>query len=315
MENQNKTIATTNGQQVQGTKAVSQFLNQPNVLDKFKNLLGEKAQGFITSVITAVNSNDLLKNATSESVYSAALMAATLDLPINQNLGFAYIIPFNNRKANRQEAQFQLGVKGFVQLAQRSGQFKSIYTSEIYEGQIINENPLDGYEFDFKVKSSKIVGYAAKFKLVNGYEATLYMTIDQLKQHSNLYSQTAKKGYGLWVDNFDAMAKKTVLKLLLSKYAPLSIEMQKAQIADQGILRNPDNLEIVDYVDNTPLTINEVDTEKEINRLVEYINHENTGFDDLDSIDTELLFKYNLVDLVETRKQEIAEATKKEKKV
>jgi len=116
MENQ---LATT------GTKAVSQFLNQKNVLEKFADLLGTKAQGFIASVISAVNSSELLKNATNESVYAAALMAATLDLPVNQNLGFAYFVPFNNRKANKQECQFMVGYKGFIQLAMRSGQFKT----------------------------------------------------------------------------------------------------------------------------------------------------------------------------------------------
>lgn len=262
MENQ---LATT------GTKAVSQFLNQKNVLEKFADLLGTKAQGFIASVISAVNSNDLLKNATNESIYSAALMAATLDLPVNQNLGFAYFIPFNNRKANRQECQFQVGYKGFIQLAMRSGQFKTISATPIFENQLVSENPLTGFVFDFTKKSQNVIGYAAYFSLINGFEKTLYMSVEELKKHGIAYSQTFKKGFGLWNDNFDAMAQKTVIKLLLSKYAPLSIEMQKAQIADQSIIRNADTLD-VDYVDNqieTPLMIDEA---KENERIVDYIN-------------------------------------------
>lgn len=262
MENQ---LATT------GTKAVSQFLNQKNVLEKFADLLGTKAQGFIASVISAVNSNDLLKNATNESIYSAALMAATLDLPVNQNLGFAYFIPFNNRKLNKQECQFQIGYKGFIQLAMRSGQFKTISATPIHENQLVSENPLTGFVFDFTKKGQNIIGYAAYFSLINGFEKTLYMSVDELKKHGVAYSQTFKKGFGLWNDNFDAMAQKTVIKLLLSKYAPLSIEMQKAQIADQSIIRNADTLE-VDYIDNQPETPAMIDEAKENERIVDYIN-------------------------------------------
>ncbi len=266
MEN-NQQLATT------GTKAVSQFLNQSNVLQKFADLLGTKAQGFIASVISAVNSNELLKGATQESVYSAALMAATLDLPVNQNLGFAYFVPFNNRKANKQECQFMVGYKGFIQLAMRSGQFKTISATPIYENQLVSENPLTGFVFDFSKKGQNIIGYAAYFSLINGFEKTLYMSVEELKKHGVAYSQTFKKGFGLWADNFDAMAQKTVIKLLLSKYAPLSIEMQKAQIADQGVIRNPDTME-VDYVDNskemsTPL---EIDEAKAIQNCEKFIN-------------------------------------------
>jgi len=258
MENQVQP-ANNSGQtaiQTTGTKAVSQFLNQSNVLQKFADLLGTKAQGFIASVISAVNSNDLLKGATNESVYSAALMAATLDLPVNQNLGFAYFIPFNNRKANRQECQFQIGYKGFIQLAMRSSQFKTISATPIYENQLVSENPLTGFIFDFSKKGQKIIGYAAYFSLINGFEKTLYMSVEELKKHGVTYSQTFKKGFGLWNDNFDAMAQKTVIKLLLSKYAPLSIEMQIAQIADQGVIRDVETMQ-VDYVDNSkePLLI------------------------------------------------------------
>lgn len=277
---------TTNNSQVAitGTKSVSQFLNQENVLKKFSELLGTKAQGFIASVISAVNSNELLKNATSESVYASALMAATLDLPVNQNLGFAYFIPFNNRKTGKQECQFQIGYKGFVQLAQRSGQFKSIYASVIHENQLINANPLDGYEFDFtSPKSGKIIGYAAKFKLLNGFEAVWYMSIEELQAHSQKYSQTAKKNFGLWVDNFEAMATKTVLKLLISKFAPLSIEMQKAITTDQAVIKNADTME-VEYVDNTKETSESFDEENENQRRLEHIKN-STDIEDLQMVE------------------------------
>lgn len=269
---ENNQLATT------GTKAVSQFLNQSNVLQKFADLLGTKAQGFIASVISAVNSNDLLKGATNESIYSAALMAATLDLPVNQNLGFAYFIPFNNRKVNKQECQFQIGYKGFIQLAMRSGQFKTISATPIYENQLVSENPLTGFVFDFTKKGQNIIGYAAYFSLINGFEKTIYMSVEELKKHGVTYSQTFKKGFGLWSDNFDSMAIKTVIKLLLSKYAPLSIEMQKAQIADQGIIRNVDTMQ-VEYVDNqieSKIRPGEIDEAKAIENCENFINSSQT---------------------------------------
>jgi recombination protein RecT len=228
---------------------VKGFFDKPEIQSKFKEMLGKRSTQFITSVIQIANSNELLKKADPVSLLNAAIMAATLDLPINQNLGFAYIIPFNSKEGCK--AQFQMGYKGFIQLAQRSGQFKNISATPIFEGQIKSENPLTGFEFDFTVKSEKVIGYAAFFQLINGFEKTIYMTIEQLKKHGVKYSQTFKKGFGLWKDDFDAMAIKTVLKLLLSKYAPLSVEMQKAVLSDQSVIENPDVID-VEYVDNEP---------------------------------------------------------------
>lgn len=224
------------------------LFEREDVKKKFQELLGKRSTSFITSVLQIAAQNQLLAKADPVSIYQAAAVAATLDLPLNSNLGFAYIVPYNDKNKG-QVAQFQMGYKGFIQLAQRSGQFKSIYAAPIYQGQIISENPLEGYEFDFTKKSDVLVGYAAKFKLLNGYEATLYMTVDQLKKHGTQYSQTFKKGFGLWKDNFDAMASKTVLKLLLSKFAPLSVDMQRAVITDQAIINNIDT-EDVTYIDN-----------------------------------------------------------------
>lgn len=246
------------------TLTVKGFFEKDNVQKKFSEMLGKKAPAFITSVLQIVNSNDLLKKATPESVYNAAATAATLDLPINNNLGFAYILPYNQKQPDgtfKSVAQFQLGYKGFIQLAQRSGQFKTISATPIYEGQLIGENPLTGFEFDFTKKTSNVViGYAAYFALLNGFEKTLYMPIEQVKAHSLKYSQTAKKGFGLWKDSFDDMAVKTVIKLLLSKFAPLSIEMQKAVIYDQAVIE--DNGEAT-YVDHEV-----VDIDKEAERAV-----------------------------------------------
>lgn len=257
-----------------------ELFQKDEVKNKFKELLGKRATSFMTSVLQIVSSNDLLVNAEPTSVYQAAAVAATLDLPLNNNLGFAYIVPYNAKQKDgsyKQVAQFQLGYKGFLQLALRSGQFLAINEAPIYEGQIKSNNPLTGIEFDFTAKKSDlIIGYAAYFKLLNGFEKTLFMSVDELKKHGKKYSQTYKKDFGLWKDDFDAMARKTVIKLLLSKGAPLSVEMQKAVITDQAVINDADTLD-VDYTDNDKT---EIDKEAERIRLmvgdcqtVEDLNH------------------------------------------
>lgn len=244
-----------------------------DVRKKFEEMLGKKAQGFMTSVLQVVSANTMLKDAEPTSVYQAAATAATLDLPINNNLGFAYIVPYKNKikGENGQPdrwatvAQFQMGYKGFIQLAQRSGQFKTISAAPIYEGQLIAENPLTGFVFDFTKKTSNnIIGYAGYFALINGFEKIHYMTKDELQKHGTRFSQTYKKGFGLWKDDFDGMALKTVIKLLLSKYAPLSIEMQRAVISDQALIRDAETND-VEYVDADAIV---VDKEEERLRLM-----------------------------------------------
>lgn len=256
---------------------VKALFERAEVQTKFKELLGKRASSFVTSVLQIVASNNLLAKADAMSIYQAAAVAATLDLPLNNNLGFAYIVPYNTKQSDgtsKVVAQFQMGYKGFIQLAQRSGQFKSIYAAPIFEGQIKSENPLDGYEFDFNVKSEKLVGYAAKFKLLNGYEATWYMTIEQLKKHGMKYSKTFAHKNGLWTTDFDAMATKTVLKLLLSKFAPLSIEMQRAVITDQSVINDAETVDVT-YIDNS-----EPEIDKEAERITLMIQ-DATTIDDL----------------------------------
>lgn len=252
--------------------SIKGFFDQQTVKTKFAELLGKRATSFITSVLQIIASNDLLKNAEPTTVYQAAAVAATLDLPLNNNLGFAYIVPFNNRKANKVEAQFQLGYKGYIQLAMRSGQFKTISATPVYDGQLISENPLTGFEFDFTQKSDKVIGYAGYFKLVNGFEKTLYMSVEELQKHGLKFSQTFKKGFGLWKDDFDSMATKTVLKLLLSKYAPLSVDMQTAIITDSSVIKDAETQD-VSYVDNSIEyeDVNSQSEAKENGRIIDFI--------------------------------------------
>lgn len=223
---------------------VKSLFEQDNVKRKFRELIGDKMHGFVTSVLQCVASDKLLAKADPHSIYYASTVAAILDLPINPNLGFAYIIPFGNK------ATFVMGYKGYIQLAQRTGQFKTISVTEIYEGQIKRANPLTGYEFDFtKNPSNKIIGYAGYFKLINGFEKTLYYSYEKLKEHGLKYSPSYKKGFGIWKDNEHMAMMKTVIKALLSRYAPLSIAMQKAAVLDSAVINNEEATDFT-YIDN-----------------------------------------------------------------
>ncbi|MGS4345130.1 recombinase RecT [Myroides odoratus] len=288
-------VTTQNNKPVQtGVQALSGFLNSDAVKNKFAQILGQKANGFIASVLSLVNSNQSLANADQNSIYMAAMVAASLDLPINQNLGLAYIVPYNQRQADgsyKQVAQFQLGYRGFKQLAQRSGQFIILNDTDVREGEIINHNRLSGeINFDWiqdtnKRLSTKVIGYVSYFKLVNGFESTFYMSVEEIEVHAKKYSQTYKKyGTGLWKDEFDGMAKKTVTKLNLSKNAPLSIEMQRAVVSDQAVINNFDpnsenTLDVeAEYVDNNQNQVSQQQmiAEKEYDRISEHIEKSTT---------------------------------------
>lgn len=247
---------------------IKNLFQKDEVRTKFQEMLGKRAPSFITSVLQIVASNNLLAKADPHSVYHSAAVAATLDLPLNNNLGFAYIVPYNQRFKDdkgvwqtKQVAQFQMGYKGFIQLAQRTGMYRTLSAAPIYEGQLISENPLTGFVFDFtKKKSDTVIGYASYFQLLNGFEKTLYSTVEELKKHGKRFSQTFKKDHGLWVDDFDSMALKTVIKANLSKWAPLSVDIQRAITFDQAVIKDVDTQD-VDYVDNQAEQIEEITVE------------------------------------------------------
>ena len=272
----NTTVVTAPPEKKQGVAAIAEYMSNDKVAKKFEAMMGKRSTQFITSVLHVCANNSMLKNATPESVYQAAAVAATLDLPLNSNLGFAYIIPYNESKETEQGqrytvtvAQFQMGYKGFIQLAQRSGQFKHIGASEICEGQLIEENPLTGNVFDFSKKTSdKVIGYAASFVLHNGFETTLYMSNEKIHAHAKKYSKTYAHKNGRWILDFDGMAKKTVLKLLLSKYAPLSVEtIHSAAMFDQATIKNFETKEI-EYSDALEV---EITTEEVIEAKVDQV--------------------------------------------
>lgn len=215
-------------------KTLKGMLESAAYKKKFEEMLGRKAAGFMSSIIAVTNNNNYLMKADPATVIGAAAQAAMLDLPINQSLGFAYIVPYKGA------AQFQLGYKGYIQLAQRSGQYVDIGAKTVYEGELEYENRLlDKFRFGERT-GDKVIGYLAYFRLTNGFEKMLFMTLDEMQAHAKKYSQNYKGGTDKWgLADFNVMAEKTVLKRLLSKFGPLSIEsvqMSQALSNDGGII-------------------------------------------------------------------------------
>ena len=193
--------------------SIAQYVRQDAVSIHLNNLLSKRAPQFVTSLVAAANANKALNGCKAESVISAALIAASMDLPINQNLGFAYLIPYTlnkNKKDEETVCQFQMGYKGFIQLAQRSGFYKTINASEVKEGEIVKFDRLSG-EIEFKWIEDQVerekapaVGFVAYFRLLNGFEKSFYMTVEELNKHAKKYSKNfAKYGSGLWSDDFE----------------------------------------------------------------------------------------------------------------
>lgn len=271
---------------------VKGLFNRDDVKNKFQELLGKRSASFITSVLQIVASNDLLQKAEPSSIYQSAAVAATLDLPLNNALGFAYIVPYNISYKDGEEwksktvAQFQIGYKGFRQLALRSGQFITMHSTDVREGEIKKNDRLTG-EIEFSWiedeaarEKAKVVGYVSFFKLQNGFSQTMYMTREKLLAHGKKYSQTFKKDKGLWKDDEHSMMLKTISKLNLSKNAPLSVEMQKAVVVDQSVINDSETLDVT-YTDREPL-LDAPLTKEELSSLLEEVEGQLTKseFDD-----------------------------------
>lgn len=226
-----------------GLKAFNAVITNPKTQDYLAQVLGEKRNSFINNLTALVANSIQLQSCTPTSVMYAAIKATALDLPLDPNLGQAYVIPYRDNKGGMTEAQFQIGYKGFIQLSQRSGLFRIINVTEIKEGELEDFDLLTGI-MKFKAKSNRhelpVIGYAAYFELTNGFSKSLYITREEIEAHARKFSQTFKhdkKGTSVWAQHFDAMAKKTVLKNLLSHYAPMSVQMASAISSDQGIIQ------------------------------------------------------------------------------
>ena len=224
--------------------SVKGLMDSPAVKKRFEEVLCERAPPYMSSIVNLVNSDTNLKKCEPMSVIASCMVAATMDLPVDKNLGYAWVVPYKDK------AQFQIGYKGFIQLALRTGQYKAINVVEIREGELISWNPLsEEVEIDFtERKSNKVIGYAGYFKLLNGFEKTVYWSKEDMEAHAKKFSKTYNFKNSVWQTDFDSMAKKTVIRNLLSKWGILSIEMQKAYTADNNTIKesilNEDTMEI-----------------------------------------------------------------------
>lgn len=235
----------------QDSPTLQQLLSSAGIKRRFEELLDNAAPSFISSILTIFNSNPKLRECSPNSILSAAGIAAALKLPINPSLGFAFIVPYKN------QAAFQLGAKGFIQLAMRSGQYRTLNSGAVCEGQIKEIDFETGAIIRGEKISDDIVGYVAHMELLNGFKKSLYMTVEELQAHAEKYSQSYSydlrygKKSSVWSTNFDAMARKTVLKKLLSNFGIISIDQQSAALAtalqaDQAVITD----EGFRYIDN-----------------------------------------------------------------
>ncbi len=272
----NTQVATT-----QQKKSVSDIMAMPAMVSKLNAVWGNPAiaASFSSSLISIVNGNPKLRQCDAMSVVGSAMVAATLQLQVVPTLGQCYIIPYGAK------AQIQVGYLGLLQLCQRSGQFKRILAVPVHEGELVSGDEFnEDWVFDkSKKKSEKVIGYYAKFELINGFVKCAYWTVEQVDKHAQKYSQAVQKGWtSPWKTNYDEMGCKTVLKSIL-KYAPKSIEMVNALLFDQAAVNvnsdNADELNIdyftPEYVDNEP-AIQDA-TAEEVDPSADLFNSEKKG--------------------------------------
>lgn len=240
-------IATKNDSQDAQNKSINQImsamLEKEGIKKRFDELLGKRSAQFVSSIVSLVNADSNMQQAFYESpmsVIQAGLKAATFDLPVDQNLGYAYIVPFRNK--GKMTANFILGWKGMHQLAIRTGAYKTINVVDIREGELKSYNRLtEDIDIDFiddedERESKKVIGYVGYYRLVNGAEKTIYMSVKQIENHEKKYRKGEYQGKG-WRDDWDAMARKTVYRKLIGKWGVMSIEYQNSKdgqnLADQ----------------------------------------------------------------------------------
>lgn len=255
----NEVAKTTNTKPM----GIASYLGQDAVKNNISGVIGEKnVTRFVSSIVSAVQTTPALKECTNNSILNGALLGQALELTPSPQLGMYYLVPFENKGVK--EAQFQLGYKGMIQLAIRSGQYRKIVATEVKEGEVKDYNPITE-EFTLTPISdplarakSKTVGYYAMFELVNGFRKEIYWTKEAMDAHAMRYSQgyrsDVKKGnkYTFWSKDFDGMAKKTLLRQLISKWGVMSIEMERAYTNDMAVIRDDGS---ADYVDNQPIDV------------------------------------------------------------
>lgn len=228
----------------------SAFMAGDAIKQKINEIVGgKKGDGFVTSIVACVSNNPQLAICDNSTILSAGLQGAALDLSPSPALGHFYMVPFEDRKNSRTVAQFQIGYKGYIQLAIRSGQYRRINVIALKEGELISYNRLTEEIFTKLIDDDEIrdalptTGYYAMFELSNGFIKTMYWSRSKMENHAVKYSKgyAARKGYTFWEKDFDGMAFKTMLRQLLSKWGVMSIELQKAFEADMGVLNADGN--------------------------------------------------------------------------
>lgn len=238
---------------------ITTYLTNPAVKANVAKVVGEqKSQAFISSIVSAVQTNKLLSECTNASILNAALLGESLELPHSPAMGNYFMVPYKN-KDGVSEAQFQLGWKGYVQLAIRSGQYKRIVASVVKEGELKSYNPITE-EISFEPildpdarAKAKTIGYYAMLELTKGFRKEIYWSVAEMEKHASTYSQAYrndkkwKSSRSPWTTNFDAMGKKTVLRYIISKFGVMSVKMQSAVEADMGVINDDGS---VTYVDN-----------------------------------------------------------------
>lgn len=234
---------------------ITAYLTQDAVKNQINQVIsGKNGTRFISSVVSAVNNNPALQECTNQSILSAALLGESLNLSPSPQLGQYYMVPFNDKNKGK-VAQFQLGYKGYIQLAIRSGQYKKLNVLGIKEGELIRFDPMNE-EIEVKLiedeearEQAPTIGYYAMFEYTNGFRKAMYWSRRKMEAHALKYSKgyQAKKGYTFWEKDFDGMAYKTMLRQLISKWGVMSIDMISAMDADMAVI-NEDGTK--DYVDN-----------------------------------------------------------------
>lgn len=229
------------------------------------NTLGDpkRAAKFVTAITSAVSNNPALQECDASTILSAGLLGEGLNLSPSPQLGQYYLVPFNDNKNGRKVAQFQLGYKGYIQLALRSGQYRKLNVIAIKEGELKRFDPLDEeievelIEDDEAREAAPTIGYYAMFEYMNGFKKAMYWSRAKMEAHAKKYSKgyAARKGYTFWEKDFDGMAFKTMLRQLISKWGIMSIEMQTAIDGDMAVIHEDNRKEYVELTDDEPIII------------------------------------------------------------
>lgn len=242
---------------------ITAYLTQDAVKNQINSVIGGKdGQRFISAIVSAVNTNSALQECTNQSILSGALLGESLKLSPSPQLGYYYLVPFNDKEKGK-VAQFQLGYKGYIQLAIRSGQYKKLNVLAIKKGELEYFDPLNE---DIKIslmidnwderEQAETIGYYAFFELTNGFRKAIYWSKKQMESHALKYSPGYKKdkekgwNYTFWSKDFDGMAYKTMLRQLISKWGIMSIDLQTAMDADMAVINEDGTKDYVDIEEN-----------------------------------------------------------------